>query len=139
MKINDVILQAAAKLVVFIILTFAVYLFVSGHDGPGGGFVGGLTIASAFVLLLLAFDIETIEKGLPFDFKLVAALGAGIVIVSGVLAVVNDGPFLSMEPLQLAVLGREWIISPIAVFEAGVAIAVVGVVLTIISSISKDV
>lgn len=42
MKINDVILQTVTKIVVFIILTMAVYLFVSGHNSPGGGFIGDL-------------------------------------------------------------------------------------------------
>src|SRR5690625_7538380 len=85
MKINEVILQSIAKLVVFIILTLAIYLFFSGQHMPGGGFVGGLVLASSFVLLLLAFDIETIEKSFPIDFKLIAALVAFIVVFSGLL------------------------------------------------------
>ena len=69
MKINDVILRTITKIIVFIILTFGVYLFLSGHNTPGGGFIGGLVLASAIVLLYLTSDIETIRKSLPFDFK----------------------------------------------------------------------
>lgn len=83
MKINDVILETVTKIVVFIILTVAVYLFFSGHNSPGGGFIGGLVLASAFVLLLLASDIETVQKGIPFDFKRVAALGVFISVTTG--------------------------------------------------------
>ena len=84
MKINDVILQTVTKIVVFIILTFGVELFLSGHNNPGGGFIGGLVLSSAFVLLYLVFDIETVHKGIPFDFKKVAALGVLLVVLSGI-------------------------------------------------------
>src|SRR5699024_9538557 len=97
MKINDMILQSVTKVVVFIILTLAIYLFFSGHNNPGGGFVSGLVLASAFVLLFLAFDIETIQVGLPIDFKLVAAFGVFIVVLTGVGAVLFGAPFLSQS------------------------------------------
>lgn len=140
MKINDVILQAVTKIVVFIILTLAVYLFFSGHNNPGGGFVGGLVLASAFVLLFLAFDIETVQKGIPFDFKIVAALGAFIVVTTGVGSLLFDVPFLSQTSFEwdLTFFG-ETKLTTVTIFETGVALAVVGVVVTIILSISEDV
>lgn len=140
MKVNDVILQTITKIVVFIILTLAVYLFFSGHDTPGGGFVGGLVLASAFVLLCLAFDIETVQRGIPFDFKLVAALGVFIVVVTGLGSLFFGAPFLShtFSDLEFTLLG-ELGLSTVTLFESGVALAVVGVVVTIILSISKDV
>ena len=45
--------ETVTKIVVFIILTFGVELFLSGHNNPGGGFIGGLVLSSAFVLLYL--------------------------------------------------------------------------------------
>ncbi|GIN72032.1 Na(+)/H(+) antiporter subunit B [Bacillus sp. J14TS2] len=140
MKINDVILQTVAKVVVFIILTLAVYLFLSGHNSPGGGFIGGLVLAAAVVLLCLAFDTETIHKAIPFNFKLVAALGAFIAVSTGVGAVLFGAPFLKQvfHHFHLPLLG-ETELTTVTIFEAGVALVVVGVVVTIISSISKDV
>lgn len=140
MKINDVILRAVTKLVVFIILTFAVFLFLAGHNNPGGGFIGGLVIASALVLLFLAFDIETVKKGIPFDFKIIAAIGVFLAIGTGVSAFFFDAAFLSMTSLQLNLpFFGETEFTTVTVFEAGVALAVVGVVITIILSISEDV
>lgn len=140
MKINDVILQTVAKVVVFIILTLGIYIFLAGHHNPGGGFVGGFVLASALVLLYLAFDIQTVHKGLPFDFKLVAALGAFIAVATGIGALFFGQPFLSQTYLDwnLPLIG-ELSISTVTIFEAGVALAVVGVVITIITSISEDV
>ncbi len=140
MKINDVILQTVAKVVVFIILTLGVYLFLSGHNNPGGGFVGGLVLASALVLLYLAFDIETVHKGLPFDFKLIAAFGTLLAVSTGLGSLFFDAPFLNQTLLSFSVpLFGEFEFSTVTIFEAGVALAVVGVVITIILSISEDV
>lgn len=140
MRINDVILKSITKIVVFIILTLALYLFFSGHHAPGGGFISGLVLASAFVLLYLAFDIETIEKSVPLDFKLVAAFGAFIVLLSGFGALLFGEPFLSQTfaYVEFPLFG-EVELTTVTIFESGVAFTVLGVVITIIISISKDV
>lgn len=140
MKINDLILQSVTKVVVFIILTLSLYLFFSGHNNPGGGFVGGLVLAAAIVLLCLAFDIETVKKGIPVDFKHVAALGAFIVVASGLSAALFGKPFLNQtfKIIELPFFG-DVELATVTIFESGVALAVVGVVVTIILSISEDV
>lgn len=140
LKVNDVILQMVTKIVVFIILTLAVYLFLAGHHAPGGGFVGGLVLASAFVLLFLAFDIETIQKGIPVDFKQIAALGAFIAVASGAGSLLFGAPFLShvFTVIDVPYIG-EIALATVTIFELGVALAVVGVVVTIMLAISKDV
>lgn len=140
MKINEVILQSISKIVVFIILTLALYLFFSGHHAPGGGFIGGLVLASAFVLILLAYDIETLKQGIPIDFKLVAATGSLLVLLSGILSIVFGHTFLyqSFVFLNIPVYG-EVELSSVTFFELGVALTVLGVVVTIILSISEDV
>ena len=141
MKINDVILQTVTKIVVFIILTFGVELFFSGHNNPGGGFIGGLVLSSAFVLLYLVFDIETVHKGIPFDFKKVAALGVLLVVTSrGLVRFYLVPRFLTQtfSYVDLPVFGKTEL-ATVVLFEAGVALTVVGVVVTIILSISEDV
>src|SRR5699024_7036705 len=140
MKINEVILQSIAKLVVFIILTLAIYFFFSGQHMLGGGFVGRLILAFSFVFLLLVFDIETIEKSFPVDFKLIAALGAFIVVVSGLLATVFGKDLLYQAIFHVNVpIFVEVELVTMTIFESGLALAVLGVVVTIILSISKDV
>lgn len=140
MKINDVILQSVSKLVVFIILTLALYLFFAGHNAPGGGFIGGLVLASAFVLSLLAYDIDSMRHGIPVDFKLIAATGALIVLISGFAPILFGRDFLyqTFLSVQLPVFGSIEI-STVTFFELGVALTVLGVVMTIILSISEDV
>lgn len=138
MKINDVILRTVTRIVVFIILTFGVYLFMSGHNTPGGGFIGGLVLASAIVLLYLTNDIESVRKSLPFDFKLVAATGVLMATATGFGSILLGVPFLSQTfgYFHLPIFG-ETELTTVTIFEAGVALTVVGVVVTIILSISE--
>ncbi|OCS86607.1 Na(+)/H(+) antiporter subunit B [Caryophanon tenue] len=139
MKINDVILRTVVKGVVFIILTLGMYLFFAGHNAPGGGFIGGLVLASAVVLLYLAYDIETIQKTMPFDFKKVAAVGVLLATGTALGSVLFDVPFLSHTDgyFDLPLLG-ETHLTTVTIFEAGVALTVVGVVVTIILSINEE-
>lgn len=139
MKFTDIILQTATKIVVFIILTYSVHLFFSGHHNPGGGFIGGLVTASAIVLLYMAFDIHTVNKGLPIDYKWVSAIGVFIAVLSGVFAIFFDVPFLSQTfghyPLPLF---GETELATAVLFDFGVYFAVIGTAITIILSIGED-
>lgn len=140
MKMNDVILHTITKIVVFIILTFGIELFFAGHNDPGGGFIGGLVLSSALVLLFLVYDIETVQKGIPVDFKKVAAVGVLFAVGTGVGALLFGAPFLqqSFASFDLPIFG-ETEFATVTLFELGVALTVVGTVVTIILSISEDV
>ena len=139
MKINDVILRTVVRAVVFIILTLGMYLFFAGHNAPGGGFIGGLVLGSAIVLMYLTYDIETVYKSMPFDFKKVAALGVLLATGSAIVALFFDEPFLQQtdDYFTLPILG-EVHLTTVTIFEAGVALTVIGVLVTIILSISED-
>ena len=139
LKINDVILRTVVKGVVFIIFTLGVYLFLAGHNSPGGGFIGGLVLASAIVLLYLTYDIETVHKSIPIDFKKVAALGVLLAIGPAIASIFLDVPFLTQADgyFHLPLLG-ETHLSTVTIFEAGVALTVIGTLVTIILSISED-
>ncbi|MFF5995753.1 Na(+)/H(+) antiporter subunit B [Lysinibacillus sp. KU-BSD001] len=139
MKINDVILRTVVKGVVFIVLTLGVYLFFAGHNAPGGGFIGGLVLGSGIVLLYITFDIETVHKGMPFDFKNVAAFGVLLATGTAVGSLFFDAPFLTQtdQYFDLPLLGKTHV-STVMLFEAGVALTVIGTLVTIILSISED-
>jgi len=139
MKPNDIILHTVTKVASIIIFTFSIHLFMRGHHDPGGGFIGGLTTASGIVLLYLAFDIETIRKNIPFDFKKVAALGVLIAVLTGLGGVVFGQPFLTQVfgHVELPIFGDTELASAV-LFDTGVALAVIGTAVNIILSISED-
>ena len=139
MKPNDVILHTVTKIAVMIIFTFSIYLFYGGHHNPGGGFIGGLSVASGITLLFLAFDIETIRKNIPFDFKNVAAIGVLIAIFTGIGGMLFGEPFLTQTfgYFDLPIFGKTELATA-TIFDTGVALAVIGTAVTIILTISDD-
>lgn len=139
MKTNDVILHTVTKIAVMIIFTFSIYLFYGGHHNPGGGFIGGLSVASGITLLFLAFDIETIRKNIPFDFKNVATVGVLIAIFTGMGGLFFGQPFLTQTfgYFDLPIFGKTELATA-TIFDTGVALAVIGTAVTIILTISDD-
>lgn len=59
---KDPILQAAATILVPVIILFGVYVILNGHLSPGGGFSGGAVIGAGLILYLSAFGFEKTEK-----------------------------------------------------------------------------
>lgn len=135
----DVILQKISQIAVFIILTFAVYLFFAGHYGPGGGFIGGLLLASTIVLLYLVYDLDTINKYLPINYRFLICLGVLLSLLTGIVPMVSGDAFLnqSYAYLNVPVLQEEKMVATSVFFELGVSLAVVGTVATIITTISE--
>ncbi|MEZ0480128.1 Na(+)/H(+) antiporter subunit B [Planococcus sp. SSTMD024] len=139
MRTNDVMLQTATKVVTFIILMFAVHIFFAGHYTPGGGFVGGLLTTSAIVLLMLAFDIPTVNKVLPINYVVLTAFGLLIAIATAAASIFFDVPFFThaYDYFDLPLFGETSLHSAL-LFDIGVYLVVVGVTMTIIQTIGED-
>ncbi|WP_199700004.1 Na(+)/H(+) antiporter subunit B [Exiguobacterium sp. RIT452] len=136
---NDVILESATTFITFIIFLFAVYLFFAGHYTPGGGFIGGLVTASALVLVLLAFDIQTLRQILPIDYKLMTAIGMLIAVLTASGALLFNVPFFTHahDYFNLPLFGKTSLHTAM-LFDLGVYLVVVGVTMTIIQTIGES-
>ena len=53
-KQKSFVLDVGSRLLMSVIILFGVYIIIHGHLSPGGGFQGGVVIATAFLLLFLA-------------------------------------------------------------------------------------
>jgi multicomponent Na+:H+ antiporter subunit B len=115
-----------------LLLVFSVFLLLRGHNQPGGGFVGGLVAASAFALYGVAFDVQRARQALLV--KPLTLLGTGLLIalISGLPSVVRGGAFLTALWAPGLPLGTP------AVFDLGVFLVVLGVVLMMIFSLSEE-
>lgn len=72
MKGMTIIVKTVSSWVKVLIVLFGIYIILFGHLTPGGGFAGGVIFASSYVLLMLAFGKEFVQKDLPLalDSKL---------------------------------------------------------------------
>jgi multicomponent Na+:H+ antiporter subunit B len=133
------ILQTAARLLMPLLLLFAVFLLLRGHNQPGGGFVAGLVVASSFVLYSIAFGVASGRRALLVTPSMLLGGGLLIALASGLPGAIAGRAFMSamwttltMGPLSIAVG------TPL-VFDIGVFFAVVGVVLTIVFTLAEAV
>ncbi len=80
---SNFMLQSASKLLFPIILLFGVYVMIYGHLSPGGGFQGGVIIASGVLLLLISYNdfeiphfiIEMLETFAGVSYVLIGLIG----------------------------------------------------------------
>ena len=127
------IFRTAARLLMPLLLLFAVFLLLRGHNEPGGGFVGGLVAAAAFALYAIAFGVARARQALLV--KPMTLLGAGLLIAlaSDVPAVLRGQPFMTAQwTFGVVTAGTPM------VFDIGVFLVVSGVALMMIFSLGEE-
>ena len=135
---QPLLLRVAASVVLPLALVFSVYIFMRGHNMPGGGFIAGLITAVALVLQFMALGQSRAEMLMRAQAgrRFVQWIGAGLGIagLTGVAAFVFGRPFLTSahgHP-SVGVLG-ELPFASAAVFDLGVYLTVVGATLLTLS------
>lgn len=129
---NSVILRMAAQILKPILLVFSVFVLMRGHNAPGGGFVGGLVAACAFVLQMIAFDSAAARRHLRLEPYLFLGMGLWFALTSGLISLFQGKPFLTglWAEVHLPVIGVLKLGTPV-LFDLGVYCVVLGAVLFI--------
>lgn len=141
---NSVIIRTAARLMLPLLLLFSVYLLLRGHNEPGGGFVGGLVAASALILLALAGGVDDVQAVLAVDMAR-TAMAVGLFIAGGSALlpllmgkVFMEGIWLS-DYLPAGRLPVDFDFGTPLIFDIGVDIVVIGMVITVVLSLMGEV
>ena len=131
------ILQSATKYLLPILLLFSFFLLLRGHYYPGGGFVGGLVASIAFVLHSFANGTDETMRILKHKPLSLIPVGLAISAISVTLPMLFGLPVMTglwfNEPIP--VIGM---IGSALFFDLGVYLVVIGVVLTILFTISLN-
>ena len=94
MKGMTVIVKTISGWVKVLIFLFGINVILFGHLTPGGGFAGGVILASSYVLLMLAFGRQFVEKNLPIPWaSRLDCLGAFLFALIAILGIVFGGSF----------------------------------------------
>ena len=97
------ILQTGTSLLMPLIFLFGIYIFLHGHLTPGGGFQGGVVIASAVLLALLADPKSEVSHRL---LNVIESLSGAVYLLIGVLGLYLAAGFLDNRILPLGEFGR---------------------------------
>jgi multicomponent K+:H+ antiporter subunit A len=137
---QPLMLRVAARVLLPIALVVTLYIFMRGHNQPGGGFIAGLITAVTLVLQYMANGQSRAEALLRADggrrFVRWIGIGLGIAGLTGVGAFFFGQPFLTSahgHP-DLPFLGS-LPLATAALFDLGVYITVVGATLLTLSTL----
>ena len=94
-----VIVKTITRFVGVMIMLFGVYIVLHGHLSPGGGFAGGVLLASGFILLTLVFGKDVSLKILPqWLASALESVGALIFLGMALLGFAGGFFFLNLLP-----------------------------------------
>ncbi|MGM0521277.1 MAG: monovalent cation/H+ antiporter subunit A [Pseudomonadota bacterium] len=119
-------------------LLVSAFIFLRGHNLPGGGFIAGLITAVALILLYMARGVEWAQDRLNFPFQPVAVAGVAIATLTGLGSWLFGYPFLTstFSYVTLPLIGTFELASAL-LFDLGVYLAVVGATLMILANLGK--
>jgi multicomponent Na+:H+ antiporter subunit A len=136
---RSLILDTTVRLVTDGALVLSVYFLFAGHNQPGGGFVGGLVAAAALALRYVAGGLDGLLKTMRVRPPFLLALG--LVLTTGAALVpltIGDTP-LDQRAFEgtFMLLGKVKFTTA-TIFDTGVYLIVVGLVLTIFIALGGD-
>jgi multicomponent Na+:H+ antiporter subunit B len=134
------ILRVTIRYILPLLLLFSVFLFLRGHNEPGGGFAAGLIAAASFSLYTIAFGSASARHVLSVDPRNLIGIGLLLSFLSGLIPVFSGLPFLSGEWIKIPMPG----IAPIEIgtpflFDLGVFLVVAGVTLTFVFVFEEEI
>jgi multicomponent Na+:H+ antiporter subunit B len=102
---SNFILQKASKLLFPIIVLFGVYVMIYGHLSPGGGFQGGVIIASGVLLLLISDQNFEVPHSIISTLETFAGISYVLIGLIGLLVIDNFlGNFLPHDISEMGML-----------------------------------
>ncbi len=132
MKGRSMILSETVNGLTPILLLFSIFLTFRGHNAPGGGFAGGLVMGAAVILRYLASGPAGV-RSLRVDPIVLIGTGLSLAILTGLGALASGEDFgeSAIWHLELPLIGDVKFVTS-AVFDIGVHVLVVGVVMSVL-------
>ncbi|OYW57773.1 MAG: monovalent cation/H+ antiporter subunit A [Rhodobacterales bacterium 12-65-15] len=135
---HPIMLVVAARLLLPMAMMVGVYIYLRGHNMPGGGFVAGLVFAIAYLMQYLASGYVWSHGRQRYDHHVLIGWGVLVASLAGVGAWAFGLPFLTsgydyftIWPLD------EFELATASIFDLGVFLCVLGAVLLALASLAR--
>lgn len=122
-----------------VIVALALYLFLRGHDMPGGGFAAGITLSTGLILQYMALGTRKVEARLRVRPIRWIGIGLGIAVTVGAASLLFGYPFLTswFRYAELGVFGKVPMATAL-LFDLGVFLLVVGATALILVALAHQ-
>ena len=133
---HPMVLGILARLILPLALLVSVFIFLRGHNEPGGGFIAGLITSVALILLQVAYGQDWVQSRMGISLPKLAASGVLIAAATGLASLTLGYPFLTSTfvHINLPLVGEVELASAM-LFDTGVYLTVVGGTLLILSGL----
>jgi multicomponent K+:H+ antiporter subunit A len=135
---HPLMMVVATRVMMPIALMVGAFIFLRGHNEPGGGFIAGLIVATAFLMQYMASGFAWAESRQRVTYHATIGFGVLIASVTGIGAWLNGRPFLTSDYGYLhfpPIEEFEW--ATAMAFDVGVFLTVVGAVMLALNSLSS--
>ena len=135
---HPLMLVVATRVMLPLALMVGVYIFLRGHNVPGGGFIAGLVVAIALIMQYMASGFGWAAQRMKVDYHALIGIGVLVAGATGIAAWLADRPFLTstFDHFHLPLVGEFELASAMA-FDTGVFLTVVGAVMLALANLSR--
>lgn len=135
---HPVVLAVIARTMLPLALLVAVYLFLRGHNLPGGGFIAALVVSTALILQYLSDGSAMAQTRIGWRYRMLVGVGMLIAVSTGTGSLFLGYPFLttSFTYVRLPVVGT-FELATAMLFDFGVFVAVVATVMLILACLGR--
>jgi len=121
-----------------IVLLVGFYIFLRGHNEPGGGFIAGLVVSIGVVMQYMASGFSWTTARLRYPYH--GVIGAGVLIagLTGIGSWFVGKPFMTTDFTYVRIPPfQEFELATAVLFDLGVFLSVVGAVMLSLESFSR--
>jgi multicomponent K+:H+ antiporter subunit A len=135
---HPMMLVVSTRILLPMAMMVGIYIYLRGHNLPGGGFVAGLVFAIAYLMQYMASGYGWTHARQRFDHHVLIGWGVLVASLAGVGAWLFGLPFLTsgFDYVNLWPL-EEFELATAAIFDLGVFLCVLGAVLLALASLSR--
>ena len=132
------ILTVLSRILLPLALMVSVYIFLRGHNQPGGGFIAGLITSIALILQYVCSGSDWVQQRLPLDYTRLGAWGVLVATMTGLASGLFGYPYLTttFTHVHWPLVG-EFELASAMVFDLGVYITVVGATLLMLAQLGR--
>jgi multicomponent K+:H+ antiporter subunit A len=135
---HPLMMVVVTRVLMPIAVLVGVYIFLRGHNEPGGGFVAGLVIAIALLMQYMASGFAWTQARKRIEYHTMIGIGVVIAGLTGTGAWLAGRPFLTsaytyvhLPPIE------EFELATAMLFDLGVFLTVLGAVMLMLYSLSR--
>ncbi|WP_339639193.1 monovalent cation/H+ antiporter subunit A [uncultured Sulfitobacter sp.] len=135
---HPMMMVVMTRVIMPVVLMVGFYIFLRGHNEPGGGFIAGLIVSIAVVMQYMASGFAWASARLRYPYHGIIGTGVLIAGLTGIGSWLFAKPFLTSDFTYVRIPPFDkFELATAALFDLGVFLAVVGAVMLSLESFSR--